>query len=424
MKYYDLIIIGGGAAGIMAAISAKRKNSNLTVAILDRTFALGRKILVCGAGRCNITNINLDKSIDQHYYGALSDFTKNIFDQFGFRDIESFFLDLGIPLYIERKTNIGKLFPITDQAKTVTALLEDELDRLNIDVWLNTEVLSVKKVDEKFQIAAKKLDEESQKDLNFNSTKLILSAGGKTYPALGSNGSGYDIAKALGHKMIHPVPSALPLVSKNPLSHELQGQKFEMEVTSLIDGKVIKTRTDDVMFTQYGLSGPAILNISREISIHINRESKNNASVRLNFLPGLNPASAMELFHARWSRRPDQSLEVSMYGLFPNKFPGSFLRVLKIDHKKIVNSLTDQEKQLIVNSLTSFEVKITDTRGWNEAEFTAGGVDTSELKPKTLESEKVPNLYFCGEILDVDGDVGGFNLSWAWSSGHVAGMLN
>jgi predicted Rossmann fold flavoprotein len=424
---YDLIIIGGGAAGIMAAISSKRNNPNLSVAIIDRTFALGRKILVCGAGRCNITNVNLDKSIEGHYYGASTDFIQSIFSQFSYKEILNFFDELGIGLYVERKTNIGKLFPVTDQAKTVTALLEDELDRLGVDVFLNTEVSEIKtkkinpKIQNNFEVNTQNL--ETKEFVIHNSSFVILSAGGKTYPALGSNGSGYHLVEKLGHNIIKPVPSALPVVSKNPLSQELQGTKLEIEVTSIIDGKELKTRTDDVMFTQYGLSGPAILNISREISIHINRENKSNVSIKLNFFPGKSYEEAMQFLKDRWSRRPNQSLEKSLFGIFPNKIPSAILKVLKLDKDLEVSKLSNQQIELLVKGLTGYIVPVNGTRGWNEAEFTAGGIDTKEVNEKTLESKIVPNLFFCGEILDVDGDVGGFNLSWAWSSGHVAGKL-
>jgi predicted Rossmann fold flavoprotein len=425
MTNYDLIIIGGGAAGIMASISAKRNNPDLSVAIIDRTFALGRKILVCGAGRCNITNINLDKSIENHYYGARDEFIKSIFTQFGYKDIVSFFEDLGIGLYVERKTDIGKLFPITDQAKTVTSLLEDEITRLGIEVFLNTDVNEIKNRDSRFEIQAAQLDKEGRKESTkeFSSTYLIISAGGKTYPALGSNGSGYSLAESMGHTIVKPVPSALPLVSKNSLSHELQGTKMEIEVTSIIKGNEIKTRTDDVMFTQYGLSGPAILNISREISIHINREEKGDVQVKLNFFPGKNSAEVHQMLQDRWSKRPNQTLEYSLFGIFPNKIPSSLLKVIGINKDRNVLDLSENEKDTIAYKLTNFIVDIQGTRSWNEAEFTAGGVETDEINEKTLKSKKIENLYFCGEILDVDGDVGGFNLSWAWSSGFVAGKL-
>lgn len=421
---YDLIIIGGGAAGQMAAISAKRHHPSFKVALVDRTFALGRKILVCGAGRCNITNINLDKSIEDHYYGATSEFIKSVFTQFSYQDIISFFNDLGIELYVERKTNIGKLFPVTDQAKTVTALLEDELARLGIDIYLNTEVTSVAK-ESKFILQTNKLDQQGKVISNdqFQSKYLIISAGGKTYPALGSNGSGYNLVESLQHSIIKPIPSALPLVSKNSLSHELQGTKMEIEVTSIIEGKKVKTRTDDVMFTQYGLSGPAILNISREISIHINRLNKGNVQVKLNFFPGKVSENVKNILKTRWEKRPDQTLEKSLFGIFPNKIPAALLKVIGIDKETIVKNLNVNQIDELINNLTGYIVNITETRGWNEAEFTAGGVNTEEVKKGTLESNKIENLYFCGEILDVDGDVGGFNLSWAWSSGFTAGKL-
>lgn len=425
-KIYNLIIIGGGAAGIMAAISAKRNHPEYSVAILDRTFALGRKILVCGAGRCNLTNINLDKSIEDHYYGASKEFISSIFEQFGYQDIIKFFADLGIEVYTERKTNIGKIFPVTDQAKTVTSLLEDELDRLGVEILLNTDVTKISKDSSgMFIIDASKLTQEGKVEggVSFNSEFLIISAGGKTYPALGSNGSGYTLLELLGHNLITPVPSALPIVSKNRLSQELQGVKMEIEVTTIIDGKEIKTRSDDVMFTQYGLSGPAILNISREISIHINRESKSGVQIKLNFFPGKSSSEVKEYLNDRWKKRPSQTLEKSLFGIFPNKISSSILKVLGFDINRKVEDLRDNEKDFLASKLTNYIVDIQGTRGWNEAEFTAGGIDTNEVNQGTLESKLMKDLYFCGEILDVDGDVGGFNLSWAWSSGNVAGKL-
>lgn len=425
MNNFDLIIIGGGAAGQMAAISAKRSNPKLSVAILDRTFALGRKILVCGAGRCNVTNVNLNASVVDHYYGASKDFTESVISKFNYKDIVNFFKDLGVELYVERKTDIGKLFPVTDQAKTITALLENELKILDVKVFLNTEVTEISKDNNQFNISTNELDKEG-KILNsntFTSNNVILSAGGKTYPALGSNGSGYSLAESLGHSIVTPVPSALPLVSKNPLSQELQGTKMEIEVTSIIEGKEIKTRTDDVMFTQYGFSGPAILNVSREISIQINRLNKGNVELKLNFFPGKSEQEVKEILNLRWSKRPTLTLEESMFGLFPNKIPSALLKVLNLEKHIKVGELDEIAKNRLLKGLTGYIVSVSATRGWNEAEFTAGGINSPEINSKTLESKIIPNLYFCGEILDVDGDVGGFNLSWAWSSGNLAGKL-
>jgi predicted Rossmann fold flavoprotein len=423
---FDLIVIGGGAAGQMAAISAKRKfGKDFKVAILDRTFALGRKILVCGAGRCNITNINLDTDVEKRYYGATPVFIRDVLEQFSYKDIVSFFNELGVELYVERKTNIGKLFPVTDQAKTITSLLENELKLLDIQVKLNTEVTSIKK-NEFFILNTNLLNQEGKvvETFTYSSKNIVMSAGGKTYPALGSNGSGYNLAENLGHSLIAPVPSALPLVSKNPLSHELQGVKMEIEVTSVIDGVEIKKRTDDVMFTQYGFSGPAILNVSREISIQINRLFKSNVELIFNFFPSKTTQEVNTLLNLRWEKRRELTIEESLYGLFPNKIASTLLRVLSIDKTILVKNLSSKQIETLIKGLTTYKVSISGTRSWNEAEFTAGGINTNEVKSNSLESKIVPNLFFCGEILDVDGDVGGFNLSWAWASGFVAGKLN
>ena len=310
-------------------------------------------------------------------------------------------------------------------------MLLDELERLGVEIFLNTEVKDIRyKTKDKrlFQIETKAV--EHKKSLpgprapNIICSKFcILSAGGKTYPALGSNGSGYDLARSLGHSIIDPVPSALPLEGVTPFSKKIPGTKFEMTATSIINDEEIKTSTDDVMFTSYGLSGPAIFNISREISIAINREQRTENRVKLNFLPGYSAETALEMLEKRWEKRPEQRLEKSLYGLFPNKFVGAFLEIVGISPQLIADSLQLEEKQHLAEQLTNYVVPITATRSWNEAEFTAGGVDTYEIKSSTLSSLISENLYMCGEILNVDGDVGGFNLSWAWSSGWVVGQL-
>lgn len=422
---FDLIIIGGGAAGMMSAISARRHHKDFKIAILERTFAMGRKILVAGAGRCNITNVNLDTEVEKRYYGAKKEFVKSIFDQFGYKDIINFFADLGIETYVERKTSIGKVFPVTDQAHTVTALLDDEISLSGIEIFLNTECKTLVKNGETFELEAEFFDMKTKekREYKFKSRYIIMSAGGKAYPSYGSNGTGYTLVESLGHKIIEPVPSALSLEGKTPLSQLLQRTKLDMEAISIIDGKEIKRSTDDVMFKEYGISGPAILNISREISIHINREHKDNALVVLNFFPGKTRDEVAEFLKARWAKRPEQIIEHSLYGLFPNKVSTALLEILNIDKNIKLKNLTQEQISKILDLLTGYQVKITGTRGWNECEFTAGGVDTDDIKEGTLESKLVDNLYFAGEICDVDGDVGGFNLSWAWSSGHVAGKL-
>jgi predicted Rossmann fold flavoprotein len=410
---FDLVIIGGGAAGIIAAISAKRQFPQRKICLIDRTFTLGRKILVSGAGRCNITNINLDRDYKSRYYGADPQFIEQVFTKFGYQQIMDFFHELGIETYVERKTSIGKVFPITDSAKNVVAILEDELHLLDIQIRLNTEVTGIKKTNTTFTVTTNNGVFESQ--------KLIVATGGMTYPALGANGSSYSLLKKLGHTIQEPVPAALPLTAKDPLCHELQGVKLEAQVTSIIDGKAIKTKTDDVMFAQYGLSGPAILNVSREISLHCNREKQGGTEIAINFFPNKSLQEATTYMTKIWQARPLKTIEKSFWGLFPAKVSAAILKTINIPIDKSVKDLSENEKQSIMKRFVEYKIKISGTRGWNEAEFTAGGVETNEVNAATLESKIVPGLYFCGEILNVDGDIGGFNLSWAWSSGWIAG---
>ena len=412
---YDVVIIGGGAAGIMAAISTKINHPEKSVLIIDRTFALGRKILVSGAGRCNLTNINLKDYYQKHFYCDNPKLLDSVFKKFGYKELVKFYDDLGIETYIETKTSIGKVFPITDSAKNIVAILEDEVERLGIDVKLNTEVTDIKKNNDIFKIT-------TAGDETLSANKLIISVGGKTYPALGSDGSLYNILKRLGHTIIEPVPAAVPLVSKNRLSQLLQGVKLNLEVTSIIGGKKTKADINDVIFTQYGLSGSAILNISRDISIYINRNKGNDAQVLLNFFSGKNEQSAFEYMNNLWTKRPHQSIKRSLLGILPIKAIDGILEVLGINRGKKVSEFTKAQKFNLVNNLTNYTYEISGTRGWNEAEFTAGGIDINEINNSTLESDIVKNLTFCGEIINCDGDIGGYNISWAFCSGYFAGI--
>lgn len=399
----------------MAALSARKHHQKADITILDRSPDIAKKILVCGGGRCNITNTNLQ--VDR-FYGAPKRFIGSILNQFPKSEIVSFFEDLGVEMYEEEKNGRkkGKLFPITNQATTVRDLLLARLEQEQIEVHADTEVTSITNENNRFSVQTK--------NLSFESDYLILSAGGKTYPALGSNGSGYDLAKAIGHTIIHPVPSALPLVTDNPSIRRLAGLRLIANVTSFIDNKRIKSDTDELLFTPYGLSGPVILNISREISIRQNREKKRDTKVLINMVPQHTKDDLKTLLAQRLQKFPDQTISHSIYGLVPNKVANELSALCEIASERLSASITQKEVEQLLKYLQSWEVEITGTRGWNEAEFTAGGVDAREINAQTLESKIIPQLYFAGEVVNVDGDVGGFNLSWAWSSGWVAGTLS
>ena len=392
-RYFDIAVLGGGAAGIAAAISAGRQGRS--VVVCERLPRLGRKILASGNGRCNLLNEDLSESF---YNPQARPLVKSIFSKFGKSAIIELFEGLGLRTYSEEK----RIFPVTNQSSSVLAVLEIELKRIPVHIEPGFEVTNVTCDKNGFLLPAKS-------GLKISCSALIIAAGGRSYPALGSDGSCYDIIRRLGHKVIEPVPSAVPVVAKDPACHLLQGQKISASAKVVIDAKVAAQAAGEALFTKYGLSGTAILDISREISIALNRLRKKDVKVILDMVPFMNEAALRsELEKRAKSRLPPEEF---LTGIVPNKFGTAFKDLFRT-----------KDPASIAKCLKAKEFIITGTRGWNEADFTAGGIDVQEVVPGTLESKMKKGLYFAGEILDVDGCRGGYNLAWAWASGHVAGQ--
>lgn len=393
MNKFSIAVIGGGAAGITAAISAKRKGSS--VVVCEKMPQLGKKILISGNGRCNLFNEDLSFL---YYNPAAKGLVKSIFSRFGKADITDFFNALGLEVY----SKDSRVFPVTNQASSVLKVLEMELKRASIPIYLDFEVVAVSGSKGDFRV-------KSKNGATVECDNIVLTGGGKTYPALGSDGKAYELARQLGHSVVPPVPSAVPITLKDPLCHLLQGQKIFADAKAIINGKVKDGSPGDVLFTKYGLSGTSILDISEEMSIAINRNHIHDVVISLDMVPFM----SSEELKKELARRTQSgfSEEDFFTGILPNKFNAAFRDLLKKhDSNQVVNLLKDRR------------FKVTGTRGWNEAEFTNGGIETGEIKERTLESKLKDGLYFAGEILDVGGKRGGYHLAWAWASGFIAGL--
>ncbi|MFH0828227.1 MAG: aminoacetone oxidase family FAD-binding enzyme [Candidatus Omnitrophota bacterium] len=393
MPKFHTGVIGAGASGMAAAISAKRAGKS--VILFERMPSIGKKLLACGGGRCNFLN----KKLDETYYNSeAKGLVKSIFACFGKKDILDFFDELGLYSFSEE----DRIFPVTNQASTVLKALEIELKKLGACLELSFEVSGISLAKEGFLVASS----VNNKAVCEN---LIMAGGGKSYPALGSNGGCYRFCREFGHRIIEPVPSAVAIEVEDRLCHLLQGQKVSVSFESVIDGKTISKVEGELLFTKYGLSGTAVLDVSRDLSIALNRRPARKAEALVDFVPFLEERALKN----ELARRINNGIEPEdlLCGILPNKFGMALSGLLKA-----------KQPEKIAAELKHKNFRVIRTRGWNEAEFTCGGVDTTQVKPETLESRLKNGLYFCGEILDVDGKRGGYNLAWAFSSGFIAGL--
>jgi predicted Rossmann fold flavoprotein len=389
---FDVAVIGGGAAGLVAAISAARRGASAVV--LERLPRPGKKLLATGGGRANLLNENL---LPAAFTTTDPGLVASVLGRFGKGEILSFFAGLGLRTQVEAD---GRVYPVTGQASSVLKVLELEVGRLGVPVRTGFTAASVAPVPGGFSIAA----EEGPK---LEAVAVVLAGGGKSYPALGSNGSCYVLAGRFGHRVVAPVPSAVPLLVKDRMCHLLQGQKVKVRARGAVEGREGPAVDGELLFTQYGLSGTAALDVSEALSIALNRDGRKDVSLVVDFVPFLS--------EPEWAARDLGT------GLLPDRF-GAVLPQALSDPAAPRQGAADAKAGRLAAALKTWRFAVHGTRGWNEAEFTAGGVDAREVKRRTLESKLRAGLYFAGEVLDVQGGRGGYNLAWAWSSGFVAGL--
>ncbi len=391
----DLLIIGGGPAGIMAAITAAGRGKKVT--LIDKNPALGKKILVSGNGKCNISNSDMSLA----RYAGDKNFLKTVFSCFDNKTLMEFFEKRGVILKTE---GFGRVLPITESSATIIDCLLEELVFNKVTVKNGEQVLS---------LAAKKNSFTIKTGRNvYEARKVLVAAGSCAYPQLGSNNSGYELAGKLGHSVIPLRPAIVPIELFGDWFHKLQGVRVEAEL--IICGKEEKkTYSGELLFTKYGISGPVTL----DASLFIIDSLKNNAEVFINFLPFYREKAS-----AAWDFRPEKPVPAFLSGFVPKKIALNLLPVLGVEISTKCKELNRKERERIINAFSKWPVRIKGSRPYSEAMAAAGGVATAEINAQTMESKKVPGLYFAGEIIDITGESGGYNMQFAFSSGFVAGI--
>ena len=403
MTIFDCIVVGGGAAGIKAAIGAASIGER--VCILESNKTLARKILISGNGRCNFTNLDADSV--SHYHGP-KNFVIDVIRAFPLKRTLEFFDDLGVVWKEEKR---GRLFPSSDQAQSILDLLEDRLKQLDIDVFTDQRVASIRMSNKGFVVW-------NEKRNHWQAKRVIMACGGISVSNLGANDSGMTIAESLGHSRSTLLPGLVALSSPNSFVRRMAGVKVWAQVSATLpDGRVVSD-TDDLLFTKYGLSGFSILNLSARLVPMLN---KNPIVISINFFPGKSTEQINEMLKFRWARNGHRTLELSFAGILNRKVARALLDSADFNREKIVSRITKGERWSLSKILSAWDVKVTDPRTFDHAEVTIGGIRVQDIDRRNLESTIVPGLHFCGEMVDVHGDLGGYNFQWAWASGHVAG---
>ncbi|EHQ88717.1 NAD(P)/FAD-dependent oxidoreductase [Desulfosporosinus youngiae] len=400
-----ILIIGGGASGILAAITAARNGAE--VILLERNPRIGKKLLATGNGRCNYTNVNVDVSC---YHGHHPHFVKGVLGAFGVQETLDFFEQLGIVPKIEE---FGKIFPMSGQASSILDVLMYELNEAGVSIVCNAYVRSIRKEKNRFILTF-------EDDTEITGDIVILAAGGKALPSSGSDGSSYSMARELGHTITELFPALVQLKLEGGFFRQIEGVKFFGTAEIIHKGKMLARNSGDILFANYGVSGPPILQISREAGKLLQEHQE--VFLRLTILDSMNREELRNLLIKRFNFMPQKTIAFSLVGLVNKRLIPVILKEAGFtDIKRSVASLNVQEREKILEVLQDWRFLIRGTKSWPSAQVTAGGIDTKKINPETMESRIVKGLYFAGEIIDVDGLCGGFNLQWAWSSGYVAG---
>ncbi len=410
---YDVIVVGAGAAGLIAAGHAAHQGAK--VILLEKMRRPGRKLLITGKGRCNITS-NSPKSVFYKNIFPQGRFLKHAFDAFFTEDILKILHSQGVATTTERG---DRVFPVSNLAADVVNAIMRWMGNKNIEILYEAKVSGLL-MEESAVVGIRAMVNGISKE--FYGKKVIVCTGGKSYPATGSTGDGYALAKQAGHTISEVRPALVPLVTKGNTAEKLQGLGLKnINAVAWVNGKKAAEEFGELMFAHYGLSGPVILTLSRSVVEELYKNNKVEIGI------DLKPALDEKKLDARLLRDLDTHGKKQIENIFklwlPAKLIPVFHELLEIDEKKLCHQLTAKERRKILLLMKDFRFEVTGHPGYKEAIITAGGVSTSEINPKTMESKLAPNLYFAGEVIDLDGTTGGFNLQLAFSTGWLAGEL-
>jgi predicted Rossmann fold flavoprotein len=399
----DILIIGGGASGLMAGITAAGQGAQ--VRILERMNRIGKKILVTGNSRCNLTNLNAGPD---HYYGAPKSFIGSVLRQFSVQDTLTFFQNMGLAWKADTEKRV---YPVSEQASAVLDLLRLAVEHTGVDVRCSACADQLHYAGQ-FEVRLK----NHQK---FYARKVILASGGKAMKDLGSNGSGYALATSLGHRLIPVFPALVKITLSSPHLPGLKGVKTDGTLILKRASQVIASCTGEIQFTEYGISGIPALQISRHVGQILQADSP--LAMEIDLLPQYTADDLTGDLFQRFHKLTYLSVEQSLLSVIKKRLIVPVLKSAELPGQKPAHQLNRSEVEKLVSVLKQWIFPVTGTKSWNEAQVTAGGIDTEAIDPHTLESKIIPGLYFSGEIMDVDGDCGGYNLHWAWVTGHIAG---
>ena len=394
-------IIGGGASGMMAALSACANPENRVI-LFERQSRLGRKLMATGNGRCNLSNRNASV---EHYHGRDPEFVIPCLERFGVENTLDFFRDLGLVTVTEPD---GRIYPFSDQANSVSDVLRLALEASPVELRLGCEIRELRREDGGFIVTFDGGEERLD--------RIIVAAGGLAGCQLGGSDRGYELLKSLGHRCTRLYPSLVQLRTDPTWVRSCKGVRAQAAATLYQGDKVLARETGEVQFTDFGVSGPCIFSLARACA-----GRRGMLAVVLDLCPCLDETELLSHLTARRERFPDLTLENYLTGLLHNRLGRTVLRERGLALTRNAGSLKNNDIARIVSGIKAFRIDVLGPMDLTQAQVTAGGMRTDEFDPVTLESRLVPGLYATGEVLDVDGDCGGFNLQWAWSSGYTAG---